>query len=104
MDPTYFLATRDFIINQIIKSTMSEVTWRADTCDCDNIAVMLWGKVEERECKEKWKYPMPFGIALGKLADGRVHMCNCFYSDNGFEFYDVMKLNLEGFKPSLILM
>jgi len=104
MDPVYFLPTRDFILSQMISSTMKDLRWRVDTCDCDNLAVILWGKVEERECLENWKLPMPFGVSLGKLEDGRSHMCNCFYSQDGFEFYDVMGINVKEFKPSMILL
>jgi hypothetical protein len=104
MDPFYFLPTRDFVITQIINASMKEFRWREHTCDCDNLAVILWGKIEERECKEKWKFPMPFGIAYGNLGDGRSHVCNCFYSTSGFEFYDIIGLNVKDFKPKMILM
>lgn len=104
MDPMYFLPTRDFMISQIVSCTMKDIKWRPNTCDCDNIAVILWGKIEERECLEKWQYCMPFGISMGKLADGRPHLTNCFYSEEGFEFYDVMGIDVKDFRPYMILM
>lgn len=104
MDVNYFLPTRDFIMNQIISCSMKEIQWRPHTCDCDNIAVILWGKIEERECLEDWKYCMPFGVSVGKLANGEYHMTNCFYSEEGFEFYDVKGVDLTGFKPSMIML
>ena len=104
MDPMYFLPTRDFMMNQIISCSMKEIQWRPHTCDCDNIAVILWGKIEERECLENWKYCMPFGVSIGKFENGTTHMTNCFYSDQGFEFYDVNGIDLTGFKPSMIML
>lgn len=104
MDVQYFLPTRDFVMNQIISCSMKEIKWRPETCDCDNIAVILWGKIEERECLEKWQYCMPFGVSVGKLSTGQYHMTNCFYSDQGFEFYDVVGIDLTGFKPSMIIL
>ena len=104
MDPVYFLPTKDFMMNQIVSCSMREIKWRPHTCDCDNIAVILWGKIEERECLEKWQYCMPFGISAGKLADGSAHLTNCFYTQEGFEFYDVMGVNIKDFRPYMILM
>ena len=103
-DPSYFLATRDFMLNQIISCSMKEIQWRPHTCDCDNIAAILWGKIEERECLEKWQHCMPFGISMGKLANGTPHMTNCFYSADGFEFYDAKGVDVTDFKPSMIML
>lgn len=104
MDPFYFLCSRDFMMKQVVSCSLKDLLWRPDTCDCDNLAAILWGKIEERECREKWKYPMPFGIAYGTLDDNRSHVCNCFYTHDGFEFYDTMNINVGNFKPKMILM
>ena len=104
LDKNYFLPSRDFIMVQIISASMKDLNWRPETCDCDNIALILCGKIKERECVEKWEHCMPFGVTIGKLADGRKHMMNCFYSQSGFEFYDALGMDIVGFKPSMILM
>lgn len=105
VDDLYFLPTKEFVADQIIKASMKGVIWRKGTCDCDNIAVILWGKIEERECLEGWKYCMPFGTSFGTLANGRSHVTNCYYcKEYGFVFYDVCHLDVTGFKPSMILI
>lgn len=104
LDKTYFVPTRDFMLNQIAIYAEKQFKWRPDSCDCDDLALILCGKVKEIQCSENWKFAVPFGISVGKLFDGSMHMTNCFYSESGFEFYDVQKLDLKGFKPSMIMM
>ena len=104
LDKRYFVPSRDFMLRQVALYAEKQFKWRTDSCDCDDLALILCGKVKEIQCTENWQFAVPFGVSMGKLADGRPHMTNCFYSDKGFEFYDAQKLNLEGFKPSMILM
>lgn len=104
LDKTYFVPTRDFMLHQIAFYAEKQFKWRPDSCDCDDLALILCGKVKEIQCAENWKYAVPFGVSIGKLSNGTVHMLNCFYTEKGFEFYDCQKLNIEGFKPSMIMM
>ncbi len=104
LDKTYFVPTRDFMLHQIAFYAEKQFKWRGDSCDCDDLALILCGKVKEIQCAENWKYAVPFGVSIGKLPNGTMHMTNCFYSEKGFEFYDAQKLDIEGFKPSMIMM
>ena len=104
LDKKYFVPTRDFMINQVAKYSEKKFNWRPDSCDCDDLAIILCGKVKEIQCAENWKYAILFGISIGKLEDDRYHMTNCFYSESGFEFYDCQKISLINFKPSMILL
>lgn len=104
LDKKYFVPTRDFMINQVAKYSEKKFNWRPDSCDCDDLALILCGKVKEIQCAENWKFAVPFGISVGKFPDGRMHMTNCFYTEKGFEFYDPQKLDLTGFKPSMIML
>ena len=105
LDKKYFVPTRDFMMAQIVFYSEKQFKWKPEVCDCDDLSIILCGKVKEMQCGENWKFAIPFGISIGKLADGRVHMINCFYTeDKGFEFYDIQKFDLTGFKPSMIMM
>jgi hypothetical protein len=104
LDKKYFVPTRDFMMHQIIFYSQNQFKWRLDSCDCDDLALILCGKVKEVQCAENWKFAVPFGVSIGKLSDGQMHMTNCFYSEKGFEFYDSQKFDLTGFKPSMIMM
>lgn len=104
LDKTYFVPTRDFMLHQVAFYVAKQFKWRPDSCDCDDLALILCGKVKEIQCVENWKYAVPFGVSIGKLSNGTAHMLNCFYTEKGFEFYDYQKLNIEGFKPSMIMM
>ena len=104
LDKTYFVPTRDFMLHQVAFYAEKQFEWRPDSCDCDDLALILCGKVKEIQCAENWKFAVPFGISVGKLSNGSMHMTNCFYSENGFEFYDAQKLDLIGFKPSMIML
>ena len=104
LDKKYFIPTRDFMMAQIVFYSEKQFKWKPEVCDCDDLSIILCGKVKEMQCGENWKFAIPFGISIGKLQTGQYHMTNCFYSDQGFEFYDVKGVDLTGFKPSTIML
>ena len=103
VDGSYFLPSKDFVNAQLVNSTVRETDFMPETHDCDDYAIILLGKVRLRQYRERWKFPMAFGISSGVLADGRAHVVNIAVLDTKeVLFLDATYNNTTNFVPNFI--
>ena len=103
IDRRYFLPSDDFARKQVVGSTIKDYNYRPEIFDCDDFAIMLAGKVKERQYKENWQHPMAFGFAVGALSTGQAHASNlAVTSDKNVIWIDCIGHDMTGFQPRII--
>lgn len=103
LDKHYFLPSEDFARSQLVGSTIRDYGFRHEVFDCDDFAVVLLGKVKERQFKEGWAYPPAIGMALGTLGNGLNHVTNVAVTEmEEVIWLDCIGHDMTNFKPRMI--
>jgi hypothetical protein len=104
IDKRYFLPSEDFARVQLLGAAL-RFQFRPEVADCDDAAIILLGRVREMQVTEKWAHPAAFGFAIGTLKDGRSHATNVAVTNKEEVIWlDQFRLDMDGFRPSLVVI
>ena len=104
MDRDYFLPSADFALSQLRDVTAREMPFKPETHDCDDYALILLGRIRERQYTEQWAGPMAAGVAKGRLPDGREHVSVFAVTALGIVWLDCIGHDMTSFRPGWAVM